>query len=120
MSRIDWYLQKSAGAAGDLGAAANRFSEHMRGTGKANMPRTYLGHKMLPEPLGRIHSNGNVSYDHVLATNPRAQRGMETFNPKNRAQALGGNLADAADRIISAPRKMLNNANFGRNPFSGL
>lgn len=118
MFRIEIYLQKSAGAAGELGAAANRFSEHMKPVGRAEIPRAYMGHN--GSAMGRIHSNGNVSYDHVMATNPRAQQGRETFNPKNKAQALGAGLSDTADRVIGAPRKMLANANFGRNIFRGV
>lgn len=123
MYRIEIYLEKSAGAAGDLGAAANRFSEHMRGTGKANL-RTYAGHNIRAE-LDKLHSRGAANPNFVPPPPARFQRHfgedrVTEFNPKNRAQALGAGLSGAADRVIGAPRKMLNNANFGRNPFSGL
>ena len=108
MDRIEIYLEKSAGAAGEMGAAANRFKEHLFGMGKIETPRAYAGHNTVG-PMG-----------HVMASNPRFLAAQETFNPKTRAQALGGNLADASDRIINAPRKMLTNANFGRNIFRGL
>jgi hypothetical protein len=125
VSRIAWYLEKSAGAAGDLGAAANRFSEHIRGTGKANVPSTYGGHssaKSIGDGMGYIHADNSVTYGspHVMATNPRFLEAQKTFNPKNKEQALGAGLSDAADRVIGAPRKMLKNVNFGRNPFSGV
>ena len=116
MYRIEIYLEKSAGAAGDLGAAANRFSEHMRGTGKANMPGAYVKHRGVADEM----AFRNTAATHALVSSPRFLEAQKTFTPKNRAQALGAGLSDAADRVIGAPRKMLNNANFGRNPFSGV
>lgn len=93
MYRIEIYLEKSAGAAGDLGAAANRFSEHMRGTGKANLS-TYAGHNIRTE-LDKLPSRGAANPNFTPPPPPRFQRHfgesrVTEFNSKNRAQALGG------------------------------